>query len=260
MIRIAKGPPPARLAAAASSLVSDMCVSYERDPAPYATGQTKFEFSDGVYSSPAVKSALHASHNSKCCYCEWKDDKPHTHLHVEHFRPKGYVRQTPKGPEIRPGYYWLAYDWNNLLLSCSFCNSSNKRNLFPLADPAARATSHRDDIALERPELLKPDQEDIDAHLDFRREVPFGLTARGRATIAVLGLDDQRHRSRRKYFDFLRRKHELLTALSKVVLPAEMAPIVAEIREGLEISVRPDQPFSAMAVRFLIDHPLPPAF
>jgi hypothetical protein len=39
-----------------------------------------------------------------------------------HYRPKGGFRQRRSGVLKVPGYYWLAYDWRNLLVSCAVCN------------------------------------------------------------------------------------------------------------------------------------------
>jgi len=77
----------------------------------------------------------------KCAYCETGDAG---HIpDAEHFRPKGQVR-TKSGivktfhidgaTEItHPGYFWLAYRWENLLPSCNTCNRySGKKDLFPV--------------------------------------------------------------------------------------------------------------------------------
>jgi hypothetical protein len=55
------------------------------------------------------------------------------------------------GSVNNPG--WLAYDWNNLLFSCTACNTK-KRELVPLIDNKARACSHHDDITMEQPLLI----------------------------------------------------------------------------------------------------------
>src|SRR5262249_38675962 len=69
--------------------------------------------------------------NGKCAYCESKFtvSQPGD---VEHFRPKGRVvddnfkpirvQHPTKGEIEHPGYYWLAYEWKNLLPSCADCN------------------------------------------------------------------------------------------------------------------------------------------
>src|SRR5258705_11060485 len=102
----------------------------------------------------------------KCAYCESKIvvNQPGD---VEHFRPKGRVvdenfrpikiRHKKKGEMNHPGYYWLAYEWNNLFPSCIVCNrfrksgpsaepvvnradaGAGKADPFPLEDEALRA-------------------------------------------------------------------------------------------------------------------------
>lgn len=85
--------------------------------------------------------------HNKCAYCEttitgFPGD-------TEHFRPKGRVKRLLKngkteivkvvdelGDEMtHPGYFWLAYNWQNLLPSCEYCNTAGgKGELFPLEE------------------------------------------------------------------------------------------------------------------------------
>ena len=114
-----------------------------------------FEFNAGLYRSRSVKIALQKAQHDKCAICESKV----THIaygDVEHFRPKAAYRQSTDGPLVRPGYYWLAYDWSNLLFCCQLCNQRFKRNHFPLIDPSQRAKSHNDEIGNEQPLLINP--------------------------------------------------------------------------------------------------------
>lgn len=75
-----------------------------------------------VYADKSVKLTLNELFNGKCAYCESK----FIHVYVgdvEHFRPKGKVSSR----EVqRPGYYWLASDWDNLLISCRNCNQASR--------------------------------------------------------------------------------------------------------------------------------------
>jgi len=112
-----------------------------------AIKEARKKFNYKKYSNAKVKDALKEMCHNKCAYCE------STFLHVyygdiEHFRPKKFVG-TKKEPKI-PGYYWLSNDWNNLLLSCLFCNQAKsqlvkkgnklvpitlgKQNQFPLSN------------------------------------------------------------------------------------------------------------------------------
>ena len=68
--------------------------------------------------------------DNKCAYCEKSlSDIPRE---AEHWRPKRKM----SGPRVgdHPGYFWLAYNWRNLLPACSMCNSyRGKKNQFPVA-------------------------------------------------------------------------------------------------------------------------------
>jgi hypothetical protein len=68
--------------------------------------------------------------DNKCAYCEKSLlDIPKD---AEHWRPKRKM----SGPDVRghPGYFWLAYNWQNLLPACSMCNSYGGKNTqFPVA-------------------------------------------------------------------------------------------------------------------------------
>jgi hypothetical protein len=102
------------------------CEQYDADAEAYMNGSAKFGFNAGLYRSRSVKIALQKAQHDKCAICESEV----THIaygDVEHFRPKAAYRQSASGPLVRPGYYWLAYDWSNLLFCCQLCNQRFKR-------------------------------------------------------------------------------------------------------------------------------------
>lgn len=68
-----------------------------------------------------VRGSLWAMQGRSCAYCD-RELPGNDRGDVEHFRPKDF-------------YWWLAYRFENYLLSCSVCNSSYKRNLFPILPP-----------------------------------------------------------------------------------------------------------------------------
>ena len=123
------------------------CAAYEASPADYKSGQSSFP-KRTYYNLREVKDLLMKVHHNKCCYCETKLWS-RAYLHVEHFRPKSGVRRTlDQKKDDRPGYYWLAYCWKNLLPSCINCNRPSslgsgarligKGNLFPVSGKHAR--------------------------------------------------------------------------------------------------------------------------
>ncbi len=137
LIRIHKPtPPPAKLLRDGKNKRRSHSLAYTRDPKAYRTGGKKFDFEARIYNHPTVKQALIAAQFGKCCFCERIVG---TDGDVEHFRPKQAYQQAPGDSLERPGYYWLAYEWDNLYLSCSACNQRHKQNLFPLQNPGDRA-------------------------------------------------------------------------------------------------------------------------
>lgn len=149
---------------------------------------SQVEFDRSVYGHTSVKQALMEAQHGKCCYCEARIG-PAGHGDVEHFRPKGAVRQSEADVESKPGYYWLAYTWSNLFLSCEVCNQSHKRSFFPLADAGRRARMHTQALQDESPLLLDPGGDDPERSIGFRRDVPFPRDVRGEVTIRCLKLD-----------------------------------------------------------------------
>jgi hypothetical protein len=139
----------------------------------------------------------------KCAYCELKILPGQRRGDVEHFRPKGRVmdgdgKHVFSAADKHPGYFWLAYHWQNLLPSCLACNrpgedpqgfASGKWDRFPVEDGYWAKTWR--DVVRERPVLLNPWKDDPNEHLVF--DDPTGIigfkTERGRVTIDILGLN-----------------------------------------------------------------------
>lgn len=185
MIRIRKPvEPPAILAERGAA-------TREADCELVAEGRAaELSFDAKIYGAAEVKDALIAAQHGKCCFCESKI-RHISYGDVEHFRPKKAVCQSPELPLERPGYYWLAYDWTNMVLSCQLCNQRHKRNLFPLHDPATRARSETADIAAEQPLFIDPARVEPAAHITFRRELvaPVNRSPFAVATISNLALN-----------------------------------------------------------------------
>jgi uncharacterized protein (TIGR02646 family) len=162
----------------------------EANQEAFENGQRAFEFDSSLYGAKPVKDVLIEAQHGKCAFCE-SQIRHIDHGDVEHYRPKGGVRQVNADPLEQPGYFWLAYVWENLFLACALCNQSFKKNLFPLADPTRRARSHLDDLAAEQPMLIHPADEEPNAFIGFREEMafPIGDDPRARTTIEVLGLN-----------------------------------------------------------------------
>jgi uncharacterized protein (TIGR02646 family) len=110
-----------------------------------------------------LKQWLSKSSGCKCWYCE--ATSTHAPFDVDHFRPKLGI--TVDGIDVvgHTGYYWLAYEWWNLRLSCQRCNRPEKSdcntlhgkaNEFPIQDEAHRCQVPSNQLAAESPKLLDP--------------------------------------------------------------------------------------------------------
>ncbi|MGC3835678.1 hypothetical protein ACPSKX_16285 [Moritella viscosa] len=135
-----------------------------------------------------VEDKLALAYKNKCAYCEriCKAD-------IEHYRPKKKVTDDVK----HPGYYWLCYEWTNLIPSCITCNrDGGKHNHFTIIGTRVNAPTKLLDgtldldsfkvdskeLAAEKPHLLHPE---VDAPEDFFR---FEVDAK-KSGIRIIGID-----------------------------------------------------------------------
>jgi hypothetical protein len=161
------------------------------------------KINDNLYKE--MKQVIFDAFHGKCAYCESKiaADQPGD---VEHYRPKRGVTDERDQPVMitssngtvaeHPGYYWLAYDWRNLLPCCSKCNRpfrtalgtlAGKWNRFPVKD--FRATKSGEEER-EQPLLLNPLLGRPEEHLTVDRTGVIGWkTAEGRACVDLLLLN-----------------------------------------------------------------------
>jgi hypothetical protein len=121
---------------------------FEEDPA------TTFDF-PAHWNAPDVRGALLAMHGHVCAFCV--SELPRGDRgDVEHFRPKSL-------------YFWLAYAFDNYLLSCSRCNRIFKREHFPLTARGRRVTyAEREALDVEERLFLDPATDPVEAWVALR--------------------------------------------------------------------------------------------
>jgi len=234
------------------------CKDFDLCQGDYISGNKKFKALRKIYGHSEVKEALMKAHYNKCCYCERCFDDP-ANLHIEHYRPKGAVKQKQSDKETFPGYYWLAYDWDNLFLSCHPCNSSHKGDLFPLANPACRTASglsHRYDISKEKPLFVNPASDDPREHIRFKKHVPYHVTKKGRITIKELKLDTHTPilKARLEKIALLDAMRQVVELSEKQSNNIELADIAQKFRVQLAAAILPSAPLSSMAKDHLKDY------
>jgi uncharacterized protein (TIGR02646 family) len=207
-----------------------------------------------------VKAALRELYHNKCAYCE-SPVRAKAIMEIEHYRPRNKIT----GEEKHSGYYWLSYEWSNLLSSCKGCNST-KRNRFPIDSTGKRApepefengTFNKKEwwagsktLKAEKPLLLHPEIDDPAKHIIFLPDGRVkGIDKRGQCTIEVCQLNrDDLVWERKKIIDkFLKEIVKLLIALmerSKDI--RAFYELFDYLLIDILLALEPAQPFSRLA-------------
>lgn len=174
----------------------------------------EYNESSGIWSE--IKSAYMDLQGYKCGFCERRLEKSNygsVEHDVEHFRPKAQVKRWPSesdrtergidfdfalGDQEDKGYYLLAYELENYLISCKTCNTRLKANFFPISAARTIDGGRSRDLDDEKPFLVYPiGARDFDPEkvITFRGIVPIPAAAkghlrkRGEVTIRFFELD-----------------------------------------------------------------------
>lgn len=150
-----------------------------------------------------LKKYLHEAFHGKCGYCETKIEYPDLGT-VDRYRPNNGVRDQNEYYEDL--YWWLAFEWDNLVYSCKECNQF-KGNYFPIK--GRRALNENDDHVSEHRMLLHPYLDEPENHLRYEYNEHGridALTEEGNQTIELLRLNrtdliEGRQRARKVLLD-----------------------------------------------------------
>ncbi|TCK67244.1 uncharacterized protein (TIGR02646 family) [Winogradskyella wandonensis] len=196
-----------------------------------ATNMTKDDITDAIYRESygnpdekrsRVEDQLALSYYNKCAYCERlaKAD-------IEHYRPKKKVVED----NTHNGYYWLCYEWTNLLPSCVKCNREGaKHSKFPILGIRVYTPSFLANAQLnlnhqraentplldEMPYLLHPEVDDPEAYFDFFND-PSG------DGIRIRGIDAQNRGNETIGICLLNRQELRLERVENVINPFKQA-------------------------------------
>lgn len=154
------------------------------------------DFKDRIQRTPEFDSriwkdarpALSDLFNKKCAYCE--SSLIADIGEVELFRPKLGAIGKDRSDKSPDHYWWLAYEWENLYLSCRPCNFY-KANKFPVDGARGSLRASLDELRqTEKPFLLDPCVDEPEEHLAFSDSGSISPhSERGRFTIEVLNLN-----------------------------------------------------------------------
>lgn len=154
------------------------------------------DFDRSIYCSDETRTRLWRMQHFKCCFCERTYETKHST--VEHFRPKTEASDDIRNRgNKRPGYWWLAYEFENLYFCCKNCNTP-KATFFPLAPGTLPLRPPElPSVSTERALLLNPGFDDPEPHIEWRWSsrrqayVPVGTTDEGRNTVRATQLDQR---------------------------------------------------------------------
>jgi uncharacterized protein (TIGR02646 family) len=233
------------------------------------------EYSYKIYSRPYVKEIIERLFHGKCAYCESKYEATQP-MDVEHYRPKGAI--LVNGKKKKPGYYWLASDWDNLLPSCIDCNrdrkqtmpdgkviTQGKKNQFPVADESQRAKKPGQETG-EIPLLLHPCFDTPEEHLTFTvdglvqpaEDQNNLLSPKGASSIIVCallrrGLVKERREHAKKIRAQMKRVERARENMKKYPEDLNFEKDMKQELKDLKAYMKPEQRYSGMAKQLITE-------
>jgi hypothetical protein len=204
--------------------------------------------------------------SGKCAFCE-SDVLANQPGDIEHYRPKAEVKDEDNKDVMvvidevlqrHPGYFWLAYDWTNLLPSCRDCNARTKAKtkgefigkgtLFPVRDFRAVIPGQH---AREVPMIINPVFVDPIDHIWIDNlGIVHAHTPEGKATIEILGLNKREGliTARKDTYDQVKDKMKVyISSLQNEGSNLE------RLREQLDLIKKGRKPYSLAAIQAMED-------
>lgn len=187
MIRVDRGQEPEIFNSEIFHRVNNRLIEF------YSTSQKEDEFEGIKLNRPAerlltqkISISLLERFSEKCAYCETplKSDL----VMVDRFRPRSGARGV-NNHISEDHYWWLAYAWDNLLLSCKDCKTY-KGTQFPILNQRASLKTDWDELQKEGALILDPCNDNPFEHLNFARDgLVTGVSEKGIVTIDTLKLN-----------------------------------------------------------------------
>jgi uncharacterized protein (TIGR02646 family) len=226
-------------------------------------GSTGHKFNNYYYAHETVRENLNSIYHDKCAYCE-SDTRATAEFRIDHYRPKSEVKEDSK----HPGYYWLAYEWSNLVPACEKCNNA-KSSSFPIypengkrvMEPVFDHKRNLDCLATsmiyrnEKPLILHPEIDEPEKHIIF---LPNGsvkaITDRGEWTIKLCKLNREGLVLKRKKIieNFRKQLEDLIDTLDEHKNSKKAREVIKasfyKLFQRILNKTTPDQVFSRLGV------------
>lgn len=264
MIRILKGEAPSKLVNSGLKKTKKDLEEYNKHVAEYNSGAKTIEADNAIYNSDEVREALEGIQKNKCCYCETKSTRSNSD--IEHYRPKKAYSKSYGGVSFYPGYFWLAYDWDNLFLACQVCNQIFKNDFFPIEDEKHRAQNNSFSIANEECHIVHPSIDIPENEIEYVESYPKGKTKKGKLSIAYLGFGSIEHgkevgieysdkhkirirrlvEERDKYYHIMKDIYDAIKILEKKNLDLHETQVLNNLKDKLNKAQQKDAVWSSM--------------
>jgi uncharacterized protein (TIGR02646 family) len=209
-----------------------------------ARRQLGFTFDPAIFASGGVADALQALFRDKCAFCESALGLK-SPAQVIQFRPP----QAALGLEgaLAPDHYWwLAYEWDNLYLSCGQC-ARVRGSRFPVQAERAKPGARGAELDEERPLLLDPCRDAPEQHLlYFADGTVVSDDDRGRTTCEMFDLNRTALVEGRR--NAARVLEDELKALTRKLPPGEELP-----RQEVERLIGSDREFAGMRRQYVAE-------
>ncbi|MEM7352999.1 MAG: AAA family ATPase [Acidobacteriota bacterium] len=197
MIHVERTPAPAVLGSADADDLRRHLADYFGDLTE-AKRQSSYNWKSFQPLLDSIRADIVEQFGGKCAFCESRI-RVALAGNLDHYRPRRGARGTERYYDTH--YWWLALEWDNLLLICSRCNRF-KASWFPIRDEANRAEPgiRGSDLEAEEPLLLDP-WSHPESHLEYLEDGTIRpRSQRGKVTIDILelnrdGLRQGRHES-----------------------------------------------------------------
>ena len=172
---IISGTPPVDWVAEA-----DVITAQIQAAADDASRQKILDRHEGFWRDARIRNWLMSQFSNKCWYTEAEESI--SPIHVDHFRPKGRVRNLNGSYE--DGYWWLTFNWKNYVIAGHLINSK-KSDLFPLMDGERRAAVNCSEVQLRLEGAVL-----IDPLTDQARLISYDRDDDGCIAVLAGGIDD----------------------------------------------------------------------
>lgn len=174
-VRITGNPPEDWVAEA------ELVTGQLRNAPDETTRQAIIEANETLWRDDRIRGWLRDQFNNKCWYSEAYESV--SAIHVDHYRPKGRVKQELGDKNPCEGYWWLAFNWTNYRISGQLLNVK-KGDLFPIAEGIRANPDDPRSILLEAPVMIDP-------ITDQARLISYEVDEDGCRAIPASGIDEQ---------------------------------------------------------------------